>query len=256
MNIQHQYILSQAKEGKRIDGRGFDEFRPISIETNPIDKAEGSARVKIGDTDVLVGVKLSLGTPFPDKPDEGVLMVSAELSPMAHPKFEPGPPREEAIELARVVDRGIREAKMVDMKKLCITPGEKVWIVAVDIQILNSDGNLIDAYSLAAATALKNAKIPTLNEDGTIDYETRSDPLPVSNLPIAVTVYKLADGKLIVDPTLEEDDVSTARLTVTTIDDGNITAMQKMFDALTPEEIAQCIDISVKKGQELRAQVK
>lgn len=252
MNIQRDFILRQAAEGKRIDGRSLDQFRKIEIEKNPIEKAEGSARVKIGDTDVLVGIKLGIGTPFPDKPDEGILIVSAELSPIAYPKFEMGPPRELAIELARVVDRGIRESGTIDMKKLCITPGEKVWSVFVDIQILNHGGNLIDAYSLAALIALKNTKMPTLNDDETINHEKRETPLPINTSPLAVTTFKLLDGALIVDPTLEEEDASSARLTVTTKEDGNVTALQKSGDPLSVEEVSSAIDISLKKGAELR----
>ena len=48
-----------------------------------------------------------------------------ELVPFASPMFESGPPREDAIELARVVDRGIRHSEIVDKKKLCITPGKE-----------------------------------------------------------------------------------------------------------------------------------
>lgn len=251
MNVQKEFILTLAKEGKRADGRGFEDFRKIEIEKNPIEKAEGSARVKMGETDVLVGVKLGVGTPFPDKPNEGVLIVSAELSPIASPEFEMGPPREDAIELARVVDRGIREAGMIDTKKLCISPGEKVWTVSIDIQILNHGGNLIDAYSLASTAALLNAKMPTL-EGETINYEKRVTPLPIEAKPLAVTLYKVLGDTLLVDPTREEEETADARLTVTTKEDGNVTALQKGGKPLTQGEIEQAIAISIKKGKELR----
>src|SRR4030067_1125763 len=110
MIIQKQYVNNLASRKMRIDKRGQDEFRPITIETGVIFKAEGSARVKIGKTEVLAGVKLAVGTPYADSQDEGVLMVGAEFSPIASPDFEKGPPAEDAVELARVVDRGIRES--------------------------------------------------------------------------------------------------------------------------------------------------
>jgi len=146
--IDVEYVKKMVSEGKREDGRGFEDFRKLSIEQGYIKNAEGSAMVTLGETKVLVGVKMEIGEPFPDRPDEGVLMVNAELGPIASPDFESGPPDEQSVELARVVDRGVRESKVIDMKKLCIEPGEKVWMVCVDIHVLNDCGNLIDASSL------------------------------------------------------------------------------------------------------------
>jgi len=120
MEFQYQYLLDLVSKGKRPDGRKPDEYRDINIETGVIFKAEGSAKVSIGETQVLAGVKLGIGQPYPDKPDEGVLITGAEFSPVASPEFEAGPPDEDAIELARVVDRGIRESEAIDMKKLFI----------------------------------------------------------------------------------------------------------------------------------------
>ncbi|MEM2422734.1 MAG: exosome complex protein Rrp42, partial [Candidatus Bathyarchaeia archaeon] len=157
--IEKKNLMELLVNGKRIDGRGLTDYRPFTIEKNVIEKANGSAQIKLGKTKVMVGIKVETGEPFSDTPDEGVLMVNAELVPLASPTFEPGPPDENAIELARVVDRGLRESKALDLKKLCIKEGEKVFIVFVDIYVLDYDGNLIDASAIAALTALLTAKI-------------------------------------------------------------------------------------------------
>ena len=133
-------IKTYLKQGKRFDGRGLDDFRNIEIETGVSKNAEGSVKIKLGKTEVLVGVKMSLGTPYPDSPDEGNLMVTAELLPLSSSRYENGPPKFPAIELGRVTDRIIRESKFVDFKSLCIKEGEKVWTVFVDIYSLNDDG--------------------------------------------------------------------------------------------------------------------
>ncbi|HEC95126.1 MAG TPA: exosome complex protein Rrp42, partial [Thermoplasmatales archaeon] len=159
-SLKKDYLNKLAQQNKRIDGRAFNEYRKITIEAGLVRKAEGSARVKIGNTQVLTGVKLDVGEPYPDSPESGVLTTSAELIPLASPDFEAGPPREDAIELARVVDRGVRESEVIDLEKLCIEPGEKVWIVFVDIHVLDYDGNLFDASSLAALAALATARVP------------------------------------------------------------------------------------------------
>ncbi len=124
--IKRDHIHKLIAKGKRVDGRAWDEYRQISIETNYIETAEGSARVKMGNTDVLVGVKMQVGSPFGDTPDKGVLSTNAELIPMGSPNFEAGPPDENSIELARVVDRGIRESGMIDLERLCIEKGKEV----------------------------------------------------------------------------------------------------------------------------------
>ena len=97
--ITRRSIVNLVSNDKREDGRALDEYRDISIETNVISKAEGSARVKLGGTQVIVGIKPQLGSPFPDTPDLGVLMTNCEMLPMADPTFEPGPPSDDSIEL-------------------------------------------------------------------------------------------------------------------------------------------------------------
>ncbi len=251
MNVQTRYIHDMISRGLRIDGRKLDEHRKIVIEKNVIEHAEGSARVRLGDTEVIVGVKMDVGEPFPDTPNEGVLIVNAELSPLASPEFELGPPGENAIELARVVDRGIRESKCIDMEKLCIKEGEKVWMVFIDIQPLNHDGNLIDASGIAAITALLNTKIPKYDGER-VNYEEKKDKLPVREKPIPVTLAQI-NGKLIVDPTREEEDVMNSRITIITKGNGNICAMQKGGrGGFSMEKIEEAIDIAIKKGKEIR----
>lgn len=46
------------QQGVRLDGRGCNDFRPVEIQLGPIEQASGSARVHLGGTDVLVGVKV------------------------------------------------------------------------------------------------------------------------------------------------------------------------------------------------------
>lgn len=256
MILQNQYIVNMASAGKRVDNRGPEEFREIKVEENPIEKPEGCAQVTLGDTVVMAGVKMDMGTPFADRPDEGVLMVNAELSPIASPDFEYGPPSEESVELARVIDRGIRESHSIDLKKLCVEEGEKVWMVNVDIHIINHGGNLIDAAGLAAIAALHNARMPEL-KDGVVNWEKKtSKKLPVSDKPIPVSFVKIKDS-FFMDPNLEEEAVMGSRITVTTKDNGNIVAIQKGGSkALSQEDVKKAFELSVRKGKELRKLIK
>jgi exosome complex component RRP42 len=245
--LKKDYIYNLMIKGKRQDGRGFKDFRDIKLETNIISKAEGSAKVTLGETQVLVGVKLQTGTPFPDSQDEGVIITNLELNPIASPEFEPGPPREDAIEMARVVDRGIRESGAIDIKKLCITVGESVWIVFIDVHVLNDDGNLIDASCLAAIAALMTTVVP--NEQQGIGTNV---PLAMKEIPVGVTLAKIG-SKLIVDPSLDEEAVCETKMTIVSSSDGSVAGMQKMGSApLTEAEVMEAIDMACEKAAELR----
>lgn len=251
--ITGEYIKEMLGKGAREDGRKLTEYRPISIVAGTMPQAEGSAEVNIGNTKVLAGVKVSVGTPMPDKPNEGNLMTAAELLPLASEEFDVGPPSPNSIELARVVDRGIRAAGVVDLTKLFIEE-EKVWEVFIDLYVLNYDGNLFDASTLAATTALLSARMPKYENEEVI-REGSLGRLPIANIVTSSTFGTIA-GKLILDPSGNEELFIDARLTVAT-DEKNIRAMQKgLSGGFTAKEIDTLIDLSMEKAQGLRQLVK
>ncbi len=247
-SVKRDYIVDLVRQGKRIDSRKLDQFREVSIEVGPIKSAQGSALVKVGKTQVMAGIKVEHAEPFADKPDSGMLIVNAELLPLASPTFEPGRPSENAIELSRVVDRGIRESNAIDLDKLVIKSGEDVWAVFIDIYVLDHDGNLIDASALAAMAALLNAKPPE-------DEAWTLPEFPIQKKPVAVTVAKIND-ELMIDPCLDEEGVKDARITIATIEDGSICAIQKGgIGCFSREEMEQAYELARAKGAELRAKL-
>ncbi|MEE8168268.1 MAG: exosome complex protein Rrp42 [Candidatus Hydrothermarchaeales archaeon] len=253
--IKKDYLSGLLREGKRLDGRGFDEYRQISVETGVSAKAEGSALVKIGNTQLMVGVKLILGEPFSDMPASGVLTTNAELIPLASPTFEKGPPDEATIELARVVDRGVRESKAIDLDKLCIVEGEKVWIVFIDIHVLDYDGNLFDASTLGAVAALYDAYIPKVENDRVLYGERTKQKLPLNDKPVETTFVKI-DDTIVVDPLLDEELAMDARITLATTQKGLLCAMQKGgIGSFTQEEILDIMKRGTKKAEELRKHI-
>lgn len=257
VRIKQKQIAELIAKEKRLDGRGLSDYREIKVEQGIIERAEGSARVLLGKTEVMAGTKIGIGRPFSDTPDAGVLTVNAELVPLASPTFEPGPPKENAIELARVVDRGIRESEAIDFKKLCIKPGEKVFVVFVDVYVLNHGGNLIDASALAALAALLNTKMLNYEiEEDEVKIKPGYTPLLVRKHPIAVTIAKIND-KLIVDPSLEEEQMMDTRLTMTTDEDGNICAIQKGGSGtFTQKQVLEAAKIAREKAAEIRKKLK
>jgi exosome complex component RRP42 len=257
VRVKQKHIAQLIAKGKRLDGRGLNDYREIKVEQGIIERAEGSARVLLGKTQVMVGIKVETGQPFTDTPNEGVLTVNAELVPLASPIFEPGPPDENSIELARIVDRGIRESKAIDLEKLCIELGKKVFVIFVDIYVLNHDGNLIDASALASLGALLNTRMFNYEiEGGEVKIKPGYTMLPIKKRPIAVTFAKIND-KLVVDPWLEEEQIMDARLTITIDDDSNICAVQKGGSGyFTPKQVLEAVQIAKEKADEIRGKLK
>jgi exosome complex component RRP42 len=236
-NLRKNQIRELIASGKRLDGRSPDELRPLNIEIGVIKKANGSAWVKLGNTEVVAGVKVETGEPFEGLENKGALIVSAEVLPTAASYIEPGPPDEETIELARVVDRGVRESEMLALDKLALIPGKIVYTIFVDCSIINMGGNLFDATSYAVVLALATSKIP--------------DP-PINTIPVSVTFARIGDS-LVLDPSTEEEACMDARITLTTNSNGEYTAVQKGSNGfLTIEQVKSAAETAKIKGQELR----
>ncbi len=254
--LKKKKINEVVASGKRMDGRGLNDYREIKIISSPLEKAEGSAEVYLGKSRVLAGVKVGLGTPFEDTPNKGVLMVNAEYTPIAHPTFEPGPPRENAIELARVVDRGLRSAEILDLKKLCLVAGKTVYMIFIDLFVFNYDGNLIDCAGLAAIAALKAAKLPVYTvKNGVVKKTTKTKAIKLVREPLPITIAKIGNHML-VDPSADEEDVLDGRLTITLDEKNIVCTVQKAGSAgFTFEELQKAINIAKEKAGENRAKL-
>lgn len=248
--IRANYTKELIAKDKREDGRGMFDFREIKIKKGTMGNAEGSAQVDLGTTRVLAGVKIGLDTPFPDTQDQGNMSMAAELLPLASAKYETGPPSPDAIELSRVTDRGIRAGECIDLKKLFIEE-DKVWGVYVDVYVLNYGGNLFDACEIAAMSALHDAHMPTY-DDGKVLREDKSKKLEIGNTVSSCTFAKI-DGKLLLDPTPDEESAADARLTITT-DGKSIRSMQKgLGGSFSKQEIEQLSDVAFNKHKELKS---
>ena len=255
--LKKNQILELLQEGKRVDGRQFDEARQLSVDVGVIPKAEGSARARLGDTEVVAGVKIQPEKPFPDTGDKGMLICTAEILPIAHPSAETGPPTPDVVELARVTDRGIRESGMLDMKQLVLEKDKSVIGIFCDNAVTDHDGNLFDACSYATTAAISSCKIPKyeMQDDAPVKIEEQFTDPPITTLPVSVTMAKIGDF-ILVDPNLDEWSVMNARITITTNSDGNVVALQKGgSDGFTPEELIKCSEMSINAGKKIREEI-
>jgi exosome complex component RRP42 len=149
------------------------------------------------------------------------------------------------------VDRGIRESGMVDIEKLFIEDG-KVWIVFLDIHVLDQCGNLLDACGIAATAALKNARMPKF-EDGIVIRGEWAGNLPVECTPVPCTWAKV-NGQILLDPLIEEEHAMESRLTITTTD--TINAMQKGGNGqFSRDEILDLVGRSFEDAKKVRKMI-
>lgn len=256
--LRRDKILDLLKQGRRVDGRSLDEQRPLIIETGVIPKANGSARVKLGNTEVITGVKIQPDKPFPDLGDKGILICTAEILPLADPHVEPGPPNEEVIELARVVDRGIRETEMIDLHQLVLIENKSVIGLFIDSSVIDADGNLFDACSYASVAGILSCTVPKyeIKDEAPVLVEGVTSKPPIKTIPVSVTMARIGDY-IVVDPTKEEEACMDARITITTNSDGNICALQKGGnDGFTADQLLQCSQTALSVGTKIRTQLK
>jgi len=218
---EKNFLLEGLWEGKRLDGRGWLEERKLEITYG---KDWGSCLVKLGRTMVMAQVSAMVTEPRVARPNEGILMVNVELSPIAAPKFESGRMTEEGVEINRTIERCLKESRCLDLESLCIISEEKVWTVRLDLHILNHCGNLTDACSVAGLAALCHARRPDVSLKGdqiTVHPVTERDPVPlaVHHHPVTTTfaMFQMAgtqDTLAVCDPSRLEEECMGGKMVI------------------------------------------
>ncbi|CAG9581218.1 unnamed protein product [Danaus chrysippus] len=216
------YILHGIEDDFRSDGRSNIDYRPMELETDVVSHASGSARLRLANTDILVGVKTEIDVPKPDKPNQGKIDFFVDCSANATPEFEGRGGEQLANNISNLMQRAYHSEQAFDLKQLSIFEGKQCWKLYVDILILECGGNLCDAVSLAVKAALFNTRIPfvkaALLDGGNVDLQLSDDPydsklLEVGTAPLLVTLCKIGE-KCVVDPSAEEESCSVISLVV------------------------------------------
>lgn len=285
---ERSYILGGLVEGVRSDGRSRVGVRAVRVETGVVPQANGSARVLVGSTEVVVGLKAELGTPSADAPQLGRLEVSADLSPLAGPGVRSRGGGEAAAEVAaavagalaggRVEGSGVDGATMgVDadddadssfaasrlLSQLCIAPGVACWVLYVDVTVVSLDASPALAASAAALAALATARLPeatleTDEETGEPDVElgelTKAlDPRP---FPVLVTAALAPAGGWALDPTAAEETAAGATLAVAVAGDGAVVGLSTRGEgAVETAALLEAIEAATEAGRKLHAAI-
>ncbi|XP_041964049.1 exosome complex component RRP45 isoform X1 [Alosa sapidissima] len=254
-NCERTFLLKAIEERKRVDGRETYDYRNIKI-TFGMDY--GFCIVDLGKTKVMSQVSCELAVPKETRPSEGILFTNVELSPMASPAFESNRQSDLLVKLNRQLERCLRTSKCFDMESLCVISGEKVWRINVDVHVLNHDGNLMDAVSIAAITSLSQFRRPEVSIQGrdvTVHTAEERDPVPLSiyHMPISVSFAFFQQGSyLLVDPNDREERVMEGLLVIAMNKHREICSIQSSGGImLLKEQVLRCSKIASVKVSEI-----
>lgn len=239
------YVLHGVQDDVRVDGRGRKEFRPLKFETELVTPANGSAHLRLANTDILASVKVELELEN-EKNHQNVdsgrnrnrqnIEFFVDCSANATPDFEGRGGEALATEVSRTLSKAYSDPSVFDYSVLTGPDESFRWILYVDILILEVGGNLFDAVSMAVKAALHSTIVPrikvTAMDGGQPELELTDDPLDgvrldVSKSPILVTLCRIGNH-CVVDPTPEEEACSTASLVMGVTPKGQVTAVRKM----------------------------
>lgn len=241
-DAEKEFIIQSVAKDVRCDGRRQIEARDAEITCGVIAQAAGSSRVRIGGTDIIVGVKAEIGTPDVSTPGLGCLEFSVECSPVASAAFRGRGGDDISAELASAIEKlycvgfGSKpDESPLDLSSLCILPGKSCWVLYVDALVLDLDGSVIDAISIGCKAALQDTKIPKVEvqQDGDEeDFEVDDDPehatrLDVGRVPLTVSVGLLGTAAVALDLTGAEEEASTAVICVSTNPEGHVCGVSK-----------------------------
>ncbi|XP_055509147.1 exosome complex component RRP42 [Leucoraja erinacea] len=254
------YAMHGVQDDLRIDGRGCEDYRHIEIETDVVSNTSGSARMKIGHTDILVGVKAEMGMPKLERPNEGFLEFFVDCSANATPQFEGRGGDDLGTEITNTLYRMFDNSSSLELAALCITPRDHCWVLYVDVLLLECGGNLFDAVSIAVKAALHNTRIPKVSvledDEGSKEIELSDDPydcirLNVDNVPCIITLSKVGH-RHVVDATAQEERCSMASVLVSVTHRGTLTCLRKVgVGSLDPASVFEMMETGKRVGKAL-----
>ncbi|MCS3924058.1 exosome complex exonuclease Rrp41 [Methanosalsum natronophilum] len=208
-------------DGLRLDGRRFDEIRPMKIEIGVLSRADGSCYLEWGKNKILAAVygPRTLHPRRKQIPDAALIRYRYNMASFSvEERVRPGPSRR-SVEISKVSAEAF--------EPVVLTKYYPNTVIDVFTEVLQADAGTRTAAINAASLALADAGIP------------------MQCLVSACAVGKV-DGKLVLDLNKEEDNFGDADLPVAMTQDGEVTLLQ-MDGNLTPDELKESLEM-LKKG--------
>ncbi|MEM0074637.1 MAG: exosome complex exonuclease Rrp41 [Candidatus Micrarchaeaceae archaeon] len=217
------------KNSKRLDGRAFDELRPITIKAGVIKNATGSAYLEWGNNKVLAAVygpKEVFPKHFAD-PEKAIIKCRYSMASFSSlEEHGRSGPNRRAIEISKVTKEVFENVVMLEQ-----FPSTEIDIF---IEILQSDGGTRAAGITAASVALANSGIP------------------MKDMPYAVSAGKIG-SELVLDVNKIEDNYSDADVPVAISPNLGRVLLLQMDGNLTREEFSTLMKMVEKAGSKIMA---
>ena len=196
----------------RIDGRGVDKLRKVTITRNFIKYPEGSCLIEMGNTKVICTASVEESVPMFLR-NSGTGWVTAEygmLPRSCNARIPRGKDSGRSYEIQRLLGRSLRS--VTDMKSL----GERtIWI---DCDVIQGDGGTRTASITGSFIALVDA-LAKLKKDGKINQ------VPILDY-LAATSVGILDGNLLLDLCYEEDSKAEVDMNVIMTGSGDFIEIQ------------------------------
>jgi exosome complex component RRP45 len=238
----------------RMDGRAPSQLRSdVEITIGP---REGTCTVRIGQTIACASTTARLERPQRGgSTSEGVVRVDVDFSSGACEGFAKDGRmskelRQRANDLGALLERGLKEARAVDVESLCVLAGKRVWVVTCAVTVLAHDGNLAGATSLAACGSLMTFRRPECAVDPNSGMVTVHDVdarepilLNMHHFPVAAS-YCFFDEHPdigVCDPNLEEEITADASLVVLTNSHEEVCAVSKTGEGVKSQIMRLCV---------------
>lgn len=256
--------------GRRLDGRGLYEARRVSVSLGP---SWGFAEVSFDKTLVVASTTVEAITPASERANEGIITISMELSPTSSEAAARDSLGRSSItpvvtETRNCIEKFVRESRAIDTEALCILAGVKVWTVRVDVDIINDDGNCVDACVMAVMSSLMHARRPDVTVTGkevrihSVD-EREPVPLPIHHVPLSVSFALFGAGKpyepdfVVMDPVKKEEIASGGSLSFAFNAQGEVCGVYKAGGLpLQHESFVKCSDLGEQRALKLTAILK
>lgn len=208
------------ENGLRLDGRGFDELRPIKIEVGVVKNANGSAYIEFGKNKVVAAVygpreahpkHLSL-------PDKAIIRCRYHMSPFSTEERKPPQPTRREIEISLVLRRAMECAIFLEEYPRSI--------IDVYVEVLQSDGGSRCASITAVSAALADSGIS------------------MRDLIVGCAVGK-ADDQIILDLSDVEDKEGQCDMPVAYMPNLEKITLLQFDGAFTEEEFKKAMDLAI-----------
>ena len=221
---------------ERENGRSMSSIRPVSIELNFSEYAEGSVLISLGKTRVLCNASILNSVPqWMRTQGKTGGWVTAEYAMLPRATHQRTPretlrPKARSQEIRRIIGRSLRAA--IDLERL----GELTCIV--DCDVIQADGGTRTAAITGGFIALSLALMRQVEEGGL-------DPEVLKSNIAAISVGMLA-GNPVVDLDYAEDSIADVDLNVVMNGEGMLVELQGSAEgkAYSREELTKMLDLA------------